>query len=98
MADSLDRRPFLKSAAAAGAAVGLNTAVNPALLAAEEGETVVQDLARRVVVPPHAQRQEDDDNLDFPVVAKNDFGIDAVEYVNQFFKDKAKDDDVPRRT
>lgn len=31
------------------------------------------------------------DHLDFPKVAKNDFGIDAVEYVNQFFKDKAKD-------
>jgi len=30
-------------------------------------------------------------NLDFPVKAKNDFGISAVEYVNQFFKDKAKD-------
>lgn len=30
-------------------------------------------------------------NLNFPAVAKNDFGIEAVEYVNQFFKDKAKD-------
>jgi sugar phosphate isomerase/epimerase len=30
-------------------------------------------------------------NLDFPARAKNDFGISAVEYVNQFFKDKAKD-------
>lgn len=30
-------------------------------------------------------------NLDFPVVAKTKYGIDAVEYVNQFFKDKAKD-------
>lgn len=30
-------------------------------------------------------------NLDFPAKAKNDFGIDAVEYVNQFFKDKAND-------
>lgn len=30
-------------------------------------------------------------NLDFPVMAKNDFGIDAVEYVNIFFKDKAED-------
>ncbi len=30
-------------------------------------------------------------NLDFPAKAKNDFGIDAVEYVNQFFKDKAED-------
>lgn len=31
------------------------------------------------------------DNLQFPVKAKQDFGIDAVEYVNAFFKDKAKD-------
>src|SRR6187399_225693 len=31
-------------------------------------------------------------NLDFPKIAKNDFGIHAVEYVNQFFKDKARDD------
>jgi L-ribulose-5-phosphate 3-epimerase len=30
-------------------------------------------------------------NLDFPRIAKTEFGIDAVEYVNQFFKDKAKD-------
>jgi sugar phosphate isomerase/epimerase len=32
------------------------------------------------------------DNLDFPATAKNDYGINAVEYVNQFFKDKAKDE------
>ncbi len=31
------------------------------------------------------------DNLDFPAKAKNDFGISIVEYVNQFFKDKAND-------
>ncbi len=30
-------------------------------------------------------------NLDFPRVAKEDFGITAVEYVNQFFKDRARD-------
>lgn len=30
-------------------------------------------------------------NMDFPAKAKNDYGIDAVEYVNQFFKDKARD-------
>ncbi|RAW03550.1 sugar phosphate isomerase/epimerase [Pseudochryseolinea flava] len=30
-------------------------------------------------------------NLDFPAKAKNDFGVSAVEYVNQFFKDKATD-------
>ncbi len=31
------------------------------------------------------------DNLDFPRASKERFGITAVEYVNQFFKDKAKD-------
>ena len=31
------------------------------------------------------------DNLDFAMTAKKEFGIDAIEYVNQFFKDKAKD-------
>lgn len=30
-------------------------------------------------------------NLDFPRVSKEKFGITAVEYVNQFFKDKATD-------
>lgn len=31
------------------------------------------------------------DNLDFAAKARNDFGIDAIEYVNAFFADKAKD-------
>lgn len=31
------------------------------------------------------------DNLDFASMAKNEFGLDAVEYVNAFFKDKAED-------
>ena len=30
-------------------------------------------------------------NLDFPGIAKKEFGIEIVEYVNQFFKDKAQD-------
>jgi sugar phosphate isomerase/epimerase len=33
------------------------------------------------------------DNLDFPKAARREFGIEAVEYVNQFFKDKAGDSD-----
>jgi sugar phosphate isomerase/epimerase len=32
------------------------------------------------------------DNLDFAKVARQEFGIAAIEYVNQFFKDKAKDE------
>jgi L-ribulose-5-phosphate 3-epimerase len=32
------------------------------------------------------------DHLDFPLTAKREYGIDAVEHVNQFFKDKAKNE------
>jgi sugar phosphate isomerase/epimerase len=31
-------------------------------------------------------------NLDFPVIARQKFGIEGVEYVNQFFLDKARDE------
>ncbi len=31
------------------------------------------------------------DNLDFPKIAKEEYGIEGVEFVNQFFKDKADD-------
>ena len=31
------------------------------------------------------------DNLDFAKAAKEEFGISGIEYVNQFFKDKAGD-------
>ena len=31
------------------------------------------------------------DNLDFPKIAREQYGIEGVEFVNQFFKDKAQD-------
>ncbi len=40
----------------------------------------------------YGQAQPALDNLDFPAEAKR-FGVDAVEYVNVFFKDKARDTD-----
>ncbi len=33
------------------------------------------------------------DNLDFAATARNTFGLGGIEYVNQFFKDKAKNQD-----
>ncbi|MEX0642032.1 MAG: sugar phosphate isomerase/epimerase family protein [Pirellulales bacterium] len=92
MIGSLDRRGFLKSAVAAGAAVGLNTAPGSALLAAEE---VKKPLFKISLAEWSFHRAIHDKktmtNLDFPVVAKRDFGIEGVEYVNQFFMDKARD-------
>src|SRR4051795_1825600 len=31
-------------------------------------------------------------NLDFPRTAREEFGIEGVEFVNQFFRDKARDE------
>jgi len=38
-----------------------------------------------------ALREKRLDNLDFPVVARKDYDIGSVEFVNTFFKDKARD-------
>ncbi|MAY73421.1 MAG: xylose isomerase [Phycisphaerae bacterium] len=41
----------------------------------------------------HRELQGGDlDNVDFPRVTRERYGIDAVEFVNQFFKDKPRDD------
>jgi sugar phosphate isomerase/epimerase len=92
MTDPLDRRSFLKSAAATGAAISLAASGGPALLAAEEGEQPLFKISLAEWSFHRMLQAGEMDNLDFPIVAKRDFGIDCVEYVNVFFMDKAKDD------
>lgn len=101
MSGSLDRRMFLKSTAAAGAAIGLG---GPAAEAASPGEKE-KSLFKISLAEWSLHRMLNEkklDNLDFPAFSKREFGIDAVEYVNQFFKDKAKDNayltDLKKRT
>jgi sugar phosphate isomerase/epimerase len=90
MTGSFNRRSFLKSAAAAGAAVGLGTVPGGMTLAAEDEKPLFKiSLAEWSFHRTLFDKKMD--NLDFSRVAKQDFGIDAVEYVNQFFKDKAND-------
>jgi sugar phosphate isomerase/epimerase len=80
----------LRTTAAAGAALGLGTASRTALYGAEEGKPLFKiSLAEWSL---HRTLFDGKlNNLDFPAVAKREFGIEAVEYVNQFFKGKAKD-------
>lgn len=40
--------------------------------------------------------QDKADPLDFAAMAKKEFGIEGIEYVNQFFKDRAKDQEYLR--
>ena len=90
MSSSLDRRTFLQSTAAAGAAMGLGAVSQVAGAAAERSEPLFKiSLAEWSF--HRALKAGTMNNLDFPKVAKQDFDIDCVEYVNVFFMDKAND-------
>lgn len=90
---SHDRREFLRSAAAAGSLLGLGV----------QGCSARGAPAAQPVAPPfrislaewslhRALQGGRMQHLDFPTKARVDFGIDGVEYVNSFFKDKARDE------
>lgn len=84
-----DRREFLKRSAQLSAGLGLFGALSPEAKAADK-----EPLFRISLAEWSLHRTLKDgklDNLDFAKTAKEDYGIEAVEYVNQFFKDKAKD-------
>ena len=88
--NSLSRRDILKFAAAGAVAAAV-----PALsLAQEKKEPLFKiSLAEWSLNKSLFGRTDwKITNLDFAKVAKEEFGIDAIEYVNQFFKDKAKDE------
>jgi len=93
MTDSLrtvDRRWFLRaSAAAAGAGVAFGHGLSSVLAAEAKAPLFKISLAEWSL---HKALQAGKmDNLEFPAFAKG-CGIDGVEYVNQFFKDKARDE------
>lgn len=50
-----------------------------------------EEFGKRQRTDPSSNLLGDLDPMNFPVIAKREFGIDAVEYVNQFFFDKAED-------
>lgn len=84
------RRDFLKQMTACSAAIALAGRSSHLLTAATFNKPVFEiSLAQWSL--HRALRGGKMDNLDFARVTKEEFGISAVEYVNQFFKDKAKD-------
>lgn len=92
MSSSLDRRSFLRSAAATGAAIGLASSTSSLLRATEtEAKSPLFRISLAEWSFHNALFANEMDNLDFPLIAKRDYGIEGVEYVNVFFKDKAKD-------
>jgi sugar phosphate isomerase/epimerase len=90
MGGSLDRRHFLRATAGASAAIGLGV-VGQVAGAAAEGSKPLFKISLAEWSFHRALEAGKMDNLDFPKIAKQDFDIDCVEYVNVFFMDKAKD-------
>tara|TARA_B100000925_G_scaffold96315_1_gene70207 strand:- start:4366 stop:5277 length:912 start_codon:yes stop_codon:yes gene_type:complete len=82
------RRLFLKRSAVTGGALLL-----PQLTSADHHKKSkpLFDLSLAEWSLHRTLRSKKMTNLDFPRVTKEKFGITAVEYVNQFFKDKAAD-------
>jgi sugar phosphate isomerase/epimerase len=94
----INRRSFLQGAAAGGAALGLGLGLNGSILRAGEvtgnpkpGKVGPFKISLAEWSLHRALRAGKLDNLDFPKVAREQYGIEGVEYVNQFFKDKAHD-------
>lgn len=88
MTRAINRRHFLEQSMGVAAGVGL------ASLAGVEALAVQQPWFQISLAEWSFHRAlfaGQMDHLDFAKVAKTDFGIGAVEYVNQFFKDKATD-------
>ncbi len=83
------RRQFLQASMAAAAAT---TLVSNRVFAAEGSDAPYKiSLAEWSLHRTLRDQSKGITNLDFPRITKEEFGIDAVEYVNQFFKDKARD-------
>jgi sugar phosphate isomerase/epimerase len=88
MIQVIDRREFIKQSVQTAATVGIVAMAGENLTAAPK-QLYKISLAQWSLHRALFGKQLD--NLDFAKTAKLDYGISAIEYVNQFFKDKAKD-------
>ncbi len=92
-----NRRNFLKTTVAATAALS----VSSQFASAADNTKSLFDISIAQWSLHKALFAKKLDNVDFAKTAKEEFGIHAIEYVNQFFKDKAKDtaylDDLKKR-
>lgn len=82
-----NRRNFIKQL---GAVAGV-AAFAPEILATEPQKLWFQISLAEWSLHKTIFNEKKLTNLDFPVVARKEFGIGIVEYVDQMFKDKAKD-------
>lgn len=83
----MKRREFLENSALLGAGLAITGVMNRNAFAVNPEPAFKISLAQWSL--HRALRQGKIDNLDFAKIARQEFSIEAIEYVNQFFKDKA---------
>jgi L-ribulose-5-phosphate 3-epimerase len=81
------RRAFLKQSA--GLVAGLGVVAD---LPAADAKAPLYRISLAQWSLHKAFFKKERDPLDFARIARQDFGIEGIEYVNQFFKDKARDE------
>jgi sugar phosphate isomerase/epimerase len=90
--EPVSRRKFLKTAAAV---IPVAAVAKPTTLLAGMSDPPSQDMLFKISLAEWSLHRTlyagELDNLDFPKTARVDYGLDAIEYVNSFFKDKAED-------
>ena len=91
---TMSRRLFMGGTVASGALLGLGS--RAAVAAADSGKPEAGTIGNFKISLAEwslhkALYAKKIDNLDFPKIAREDYGIEGVEFVNQFFKDKAHD-------
>ena len=85
----LNRREFIKKTAAITGGLAFTKLNSSMLTKADQSLPFKISLAEWSL--HRTIRKGDLDHLDFAAIAKNEFGIDAIEYVNSFFFEKAQD-------
>ena len=83
----MKRREFLENSALLSAGLAITGIMSHNAFAVNPEPAFKISLAQWSL--HRALRQGTIDNLDFPKIARQEFDIGAIEYVNQFFKDKA---------
>ncbi len=95
---AIKRREFLRRSACIAAGVGAVHLAGFSLTKTKHGQLInsMSDSLFSISLAEwslhRTLREGTMSNLDFPVVSRKTYGIDAIEYVNVFFKDKARDE------
>jgi sugar phosphate isomerase/epimerase len=91
MSLAFNRRGFLGSSAAVVAGVAAGGFVKTSSAQQSSADKPLYKISLAEWSFHRALQKGEMDNRDFPKVTKEEFGIEGVEWVNQFFKDKAQD-------